>query len=777
MGAAAALFWYVSSALPDVDSLSNYRPPTVTTVYADDGRPIAEFYKERRYVVALAEIPIHLQQAVIATEDARFYDHPGFDILGIIRAFVTNLREGDIVEGASTITQQVAKSFFLTPERSYRRKIKEAILAYRIDRIFNKKEILYLYLNQIYFGHGAYGVKAAAKTYFDKPLSELSLAECALLAGLPKAPNHYSPRRHPRSSRSRQQHVLNRMLAEGYIHNGQYQAALREKLVIAPGGDDPHKVAPYYVEHVRRLVQEKYGGDAIYEDGLNIFTALNPMLQKAAQEEVESRMAHYDERQKFQGPEERWPAEKVAQYQKGIGLMPKATVEIGSRQKGVVTRVGLKDERVEILFGRETGWVDAEGLRWAEDSGWEPAIGDVVHVRVEKAVQRNENEGWLLTVLPAPGSEAALLCLETDTGHVKAMVGGRDFLNSQFNRALQAKRQAGSAFKPIVYAAALDNGYTPATAIIDTAVVFYGEAGDPAWKPHNYSQHFYGPVLLREALAKSLNSTTVKVAQDIGVDAIIAYARQLGITSPLNNDLSAALGSSSLSLMELTSAYSVFANQGDRLTPTFVTRIEDRNGEIIEQNQPSPEKAIDADTAYLMTSMLQSVVKNGTGRRARALNRPSAGKTGTTDDWRDAWYIGYTPQYVTGVWVGRDDNTSLGRGETGARAALPIWLGFMQAAHRGKPERTFDIPSGIVFVRIDAETGLLPASASDNTRFECFKEGTQPEETVKGANEVVEDLFKMKIPAGRNMDECQQRRALKKGIQLEVLRELLKRPH
>lgn len=743
--AAAALFWYISTTLPEVDTLANYRPPVVTTVYADNGRIIAEFYKERRYVVALADIPQQLKQAVIATEDARFYDHPGVDIFGILRALYKNIREGDIVEGASTITQQVAKSFFLTPERSYRRKIREAILAHRIDNTFTKDEILYLYLNQIYFGHGAYGVRAAAKTYFGKPLGALSLAECTLLAGLPKAPNHYSPRRNPELSRNRRAHVLNRMLAEGFIRREQYEQALRQELAIKPSNEEPNDIAPYYVEHVRRYVQEKYGTDAVYEDGLKIFTAVNPALQMAAQREIGSKMAQYDRRRQFQGPVARWPIEKVRRFQKSIDGLPRETVIIGDHYKGVVTRIDPKDEILEMLFGREVGWVDADGMRWAEKGGWEPAIGDVVHVRVEKAMAKDQKNGWRLTVVPPPRAEAALVCVETGTGFVKAMVGGRDFHNSQFNRALQARRQAGSAFKPVVYAAALDNGYTTASTIMDTAVVFFDDYGDHAWKPDNYSQHFYGPVFLREALAKSINTATVKLAQDIGVDEIISYARKLGIDSRLNRDLSVALGSSSLSLLELTAAYSVFANQGDRLKPVFITRIEDRHGDIIEQHRALPEKAIDADTAFLMTSLLQSVVETGTGRRAKALGRPSAGKTGTTDDWRDAWYIGYTPQYVTGVWVGRDDNASLGRGETGARAALPIWLGFMQKVHRDKPEETFQIPSGIVFVKIDAETGLLPGPASEKVRFECFKEGSEPLKRNMYGNNATVRFFKNEI--------------------------------
>jgi len=656
--AITATFLYLNEGLPKISSLKDYRPPVVTTVYSDDNRKIAEFYKERRIVTPLTDMPGMLIDAFISAEDSRFFKHKGIDVLSILRAFFKNVGAGTIVQGGSTITQQVTRSFFLTPEKSYIRKMKEAILAYRIDRRFTKEEILFLYLNQIYLGHGAYGVQAAAENYFAKSVKELNLAECAMLAGLPQAPSRYSPFKHPRSAKERQQYVLNRMVEEGYITEAQAIAAFNTPLHIQPRRNWYLEEVPFYTEHVRRYVEQTYGQDVLFHEGLKIYTTANIEMTKIACEEMEKGVHALEERQGFQGP-----------------------------------------------------------LRNLD--------GDQMEQR--------------------PIVQGALLCIEANTGNVKAMVGGRNFKDSQYNRAMQSRRQPGSAFKPVIYAAALDKGYTPATIIVDSPIVFQGHEKNAVWKPKNYNGTFLGPTLLRDALAHSRNIVTIKILRDIGIDYAIEYARKLGITSDLVHNLSLALGSSEVSLFELVRAYSVFANQGALIEPVFIKKIVDRSGRVLEEARPTQKSVIDSSTAFVMTSLLEGVVKYGTGRRVSALNRPVAGKTGTTNDLHDAWFVGYTPEYITGVWVGFDEESSLGNSETGAKAASPIWLGFMQRVLEGKPAHVFRVPEGVVFARIDSQTGLLPGTESKETVFECFKEGTVPSEPIKKPDAVIEpeDFFKL----------------------------------
>ncbi|MBU0986372.1 MAG: penicillin-binding protein 1A [Proteobacteria bacterium] len=734
-------FFYLSENLPKISTLKDYHPPIITTVYSDDNRKIGEFYKERRIVIPLSKMPKMLTEAFVAAEDARFYKHKGIDFLSIIRAFLKNIEAGTIVQGGSTITQQVTKSFLLTPEKSYTRKIKEAILAYRIDKSFTKDEILFLYLNQIYLGHGAYGVEAASENYYGKSTQELNLAECALLAGLPQAPSRYSPFRHPERAKQRQIYVLNRMVTEGYITNIQATEAINQVLDIKPRRNWYIEEVPVYTEHVRRYIEKKYGADAIFREGLKIYTAVNIEMQKTAREQIEKGLRELDKRQGYRGPLNHLKPEEIEAYAKELqSEYDVAPLEEGKIVKGVVVAVDDNDNTVSVRLGNFLGMIGIEDMRWArkpdpevsfyEDRVNRPSevlqLGDVILVKVKGKI--DQTDVWSLTLDQAPKVQAALMCLETETGLVKVMVGGRDFHESQFNRAIQSRRQPGSAFKPIIYAAAIDKGYTPATMIIDSPIVFEDTERDFTWKPKNYAEKFFGATLLREALAKSRNVVTIKILKDIGVDYAIEYARKLGITSNLNRDLSIALGSSGVSLLELVTAYSVFANQGYLVEPCFITKIVDRDGNVIEELNPIGEKVIEKSTAYIVTSLLESVVKQGTGRRVRALNRPVAGKTGTTNNLYDAWFVGFTPRYVTGTWVGFDDESPLGKHETGSRAASPIWLGFMKKVLQDKPVRAFQVPEGVVFSKIDTETGLLPIPESKKIIFECFKEGTVPTE-------------------------------------------------
>ena len=751
------IYLYIIEGLPKISGLADYKPPIITTVYSDDHRKIAEFYNERRVVYELSDIPKMLQDAFIAAEDARFYQHKGIDFVSIMRAFIKNLKAGAIVQGGSTITQQVTKSFFLTPERSYARKIKEAILSYNISKKFTKKEILYLYLNQIYLGHGAYGVQAASENYFGKSVNELNLAEAAMLAGLPQAPSRYSPFRFPEKAKQRQIYVLNRMLTEGYITNIQASEAINKILDVKKRRNWYIEEVPYYTEYVRQYIEKKYGKDALYEDGYEIYTAVNIEMQKAARAEIKKGLRFIDKRQGYRGPLKHLENEEIETYSKKITKKLQGTPPApGSILTGVVIRINNTDNYATIRMGNVLGVLKIENMKWARTSdpdipyyrakvdhpGEILKIGDVIYVKINKY---DENMTMLdLSLEQTPDVQSALLCMEAGTSHVKVMIGGRDFKNSQFNRAVQSKRQPGSAFKPVIYAAAIDKGYTPATVLIDSPIVFYNPEEDFTWKPRNYKKKFYGPTLLRVAIEKSRNVVTIKILQDIGIDYIIEYARKIGISSHLSRNLSIALGSSGISLLECIQAYSVFCNSGYLVQPVFITKIIDRNGNIVEEAKPARKKVIEKNTAYIMTSLLEGVVKHGTGHRARSLKRPVAGKTGTTNNLFDAWFVGYTPGYITGVWVGFDDEKSLGKGETGSRAASPIWTGFMKTILSDKPVRIFSVPEDIVFSKIDAKTGLLPIPETEKTIFECFKEGTAPTKYTPKPGSLVEteDFFK-----------------------------------
>jgi len=740
----AGIYLYLNRNLPKISSLKDYRPSIITSVYSDDNRKIAEFFQERRVVLPLSEVPDMLKKAFVAAEDSRFYTHKGIDILSIFRAFYKNVEAGAIVQGGSTITQQVTKSFFLSPEKSYTRKMKEAILAYRIDNKFSKDEILFLYLNQIYLGHGAYGVQAASENYYGKSANELNLAECAMLAGLPQAPSKYSPFSYPERAKQRQIYVLNRMVEEDFITNIQATEAINKTLDIKPRRNLYIEEVPVYTEHIRRYISNKYGDDVLYREGIKIYSAVNIEMQKMARDEIKKGLYALDKRQGYRGPIKHLRREEFESFSTECQLeLEKAPLEEGRIVTGVVIEIDDKNNTVTVRMGNTLGVIRIDDMRWARKPDPEVAYyearisqvgkvlktGDVIQVRVKGKIF--ETDRWWLALEQEPKAQAALLCIESETGNVKVMMGGKDFRESQFNRAVQSRRQPGSAFKPIIYAAALDKGYTPATTIIDSPIVYTDTKHDFTWKPRNYKETFYGPTLFRDALAKSRNVVTIKILKDIGIDYAIDYARKLGITSNLNRDLSIALGSSGVSLFELVGAYSVFNNLGYFVEPVFITKILDREGNLIEEANPVRKKVIEQSTAYIMTSLLESVVKHGTGRRVAALNRPVAGKTGTTNNLHDAWFVGYTPHYITGTWVGFDEESSLGKGETGSRAASPIWLGFMQRLLADKPVRVFQVPEGVVFSKIDAETGLLPIPESNKTIFECFKEGTVPAEYTK----------------------------------------------
>jgi len=754
-----AYFWYVwSSNLPYIGSVREYRPPVITEIFSDNGELIGRLWEEKRTIIPLDQMPEHLIQAFVAAEDSRFFEHEGVDIQSIFRAFLKNLTTGKIKQGGSTITQQVTKSLLLkNVERTYRRKVREAILSLQLEKEFSKAHILFLYLNQIYLGQGAYGVEAAARTYFNKPAKDLNLAESAILAGLPQAPARYSPVAHFVRAKARQTYVLERMLEEGLIDRDTFKAALDTPLDIRSGEENYFERAPYFTEHVRRYLQEKYGKDLLYQGGLKVYTTLDLSMQEMARNALNQGLAELDKREGYRGPlRHLTPDEAVDFRTKAIAQFIASPPKAGDVVEGLVARVDDEKQEVVLHIGEETARLTLKEMKWARKPNKNVPYyaakirkpsqalqsGDVVQVRLlrrhddplpDTKAGKDTSKGeerqvvsWEVSLEQVPVAQGALICMSPDTGEVKAMVGGRDFQASQFNRAIQSRRQPGSAFKPLIYAAALDKGMTPSTIIMDAPFVSERNPEGEAWKPKNYKEKFYGPTLIRTGLAKSRNVITVKILRKIGIEYAIDYARNMGIVSELAPDLSLALGSTGLPLMEITRAYAVFASGGNLITPIFVKRVEDRNGLVLEENQPETRPVISKETAFVMTDLLRAVITEGTGWRIRALKRPAAGKTGTTNDLRDAWFLGYTPDLVTGVWVGYDDSREMGDGETGSRAASPIWLDFMSAALDGKPVKDFNAPEGVVFAKIDTKTGLLAAHHSKKTVFQSFKEGTEP---------------------------------------------------
>jgi penicillin-binding protein 1A len=649
-GAAGAVFGVVQwlgRDLPSPEQVVQIEAPVKTVVYDVRGRVLHEFYKENRSPIPLRQVPPHLVNATLATEDRSFYQHWGVDLWGIARAAVTNVLKMRRAEGGSTITQQLARNLFLTHERTLERKLKEIVLAIQIERTNSKDQILELYFNQIYFGEGAYGVEAAAKTYFNKPVGELSLAECALLAGLPANPSLYSPRRRPEAVKARRAKVLRNMLATKSITQVEFDAAISAPLGVTATRYSNDR-APYFVEMLRLHLDERYGSNAVYEGGMKVWTTLDMDLQQIAERAMERQLEALE-----------------------------SDLKLRQTRAGFVTPTNAES----------------------------------------RASSRT------------PYLQGAIVALDPRNGHLRALVGGRDWNHSNFNRAVQARRQAGSAFKPFVYTAAIDNGFHPTDIIVDEPVSFPGGDGK-LYQPGNYDRTFRGPVTLRYALQQSINIPAVKLLRKVGVSLVASYARRMGIKSPIGQNLSLALGSSEVTLLEITSAYGVYANRGIRNEPLFVLKVEDRNGSVLERNTPRPVEVLSEATAAVMTSMLQSVMDHGTGfpARARGFTLPAGGKTGTMDDYMDAWFVGFTPGLSCGVWVGFDRKRTIGPGMTGGRAALPIWTEFMVGATRGRPVEDFPAPAGTVSRLVCAETGMLATDKCPSVTNEMFGEATEPTE-------------------------------------------------
>lgn len=914
---AAGAFVYVTYLrdLPDLRTVEDYQPPLTSRVLDHRGVLIGRFSTERRVIVPLGSLPSHTGMAFVAAEDSHFFEHGGIDYASILRAAWVDIRAGGIKQGASTITMQLVKQMLLSPERRFSRKLREMVLARRIESHFTKDEILYLYLNQIYFGAGAWGIGEAAETYFDKPASELSISESALLAGLPQRPSAYSPFVNPDLAENRRIYVLGRMRQDAIISDEVYREAIEHPPELAVRKRNLNFVAAkHFTEEVRRYLFQRLGGERVLSGGLVIETTLDIELQKVARASVRARLIEHDHRRGYRGPvrqvqvfdlnleiqnlaeanglvvEEDEVEDEVgdeAEVQAKVAVEAEAgavsanqvnpfasplddaqratehklpkPIEVGQQVRGVVVSVDPERGTARIAFApRVEGQVALEDVSWAREADFKRrprpvksieaifAVGDVadfVRLAGEPLVPLEEpgleGEDELLagegdvealesahaflkvideladlveleppsaplvrvTIYQEPLVEGALLSMEVETGDVRAMVGGYDYNRSQFNRATQALRQPGSAFKPFIYGAALSRNYTPVSTLYDRPAVYTDPVSGFVWRPKNYSRHFYGPMPMRSALVRSVNNATVHLFRDVGVDYVIDYARRLGIQSPLSRDLSLALGSSSVTLVELTSAYAVFPNHGRRVIPRFITRVTDRKGNVLledvplgplpppllrplhfvndndqasRQDAPDSSSASEEDLAlgigdgypdaeivptdqiiseadaYLMCDLLQAVVNDprGTGWRLRSLGRPVGGKTGTTNEQKDAWFMGFSPGIVTGVWVGRDDSTMLGWGETGSRAAAPIWVDYMKAALKDRPVLNFQEPDHIVTVRIDRANGLLADRTTTDAYFQPFLEGTEPTEsstTRKSAGDtqrtIREDFF------------------------------------
>jgi penicillin-binding protein 1A len=728
--------FYLLAKLPRVDRLADYKPPIVSQVFGDDGSLVGEFYLERRIVVPVKQMPRKLIQAFVAAEDASFYQHKGIDYFGIVRAAVKNIISMRKKEGASTITQQVTKSMLLTSEKKFSRKIKEAILAKRMEEKLSKDEILYLYLNQIYLGAGAYGVQAASETYFGKNVDQLNLAEIAMLAGLPKAPNTYSPIKHLDKARERQAYVLERMVKEGYVTPAEAEHAKKTALSIHPMKKVNSEQSAYFLEHLRIQLEEKYGEDQLYKGGLKIYTTMNADMQRAAFDSLRNGLKAVDKRQGFRGPVKYLKETDVEDFcskiEEGIDS---ADLKTGDNYQGLV--VGFNPEKGEAIIrvGDRKGYLTRKNMSWAGKVGMinsygKPekgnkalTLGSVIEVTVVTPDVNKENAQFSLDQIP--DVQSALVAIDPRTGGVKAMVGGYDFRKSQFNRAMQAKRNAGSAFKPIIYAAALEKGLTTATVIND-AEVEYPDGTGKTWKPHNYDNTYRGPVTMREALTYSINMVSIKIMEQIGAPYTVEFAKKLGFTAKLEPNLALALGAASVSPFELTSAYGVFANKGMLQPSYFITKVTDTDGTVLQETQPPvPVPVVSPEASYVITNLMQSVVMSGTGHRA-SINRPVAGKTGTTNDAKDAWFVGYIPQLVTGVWVGYDQERSLGSGGTGGQASAPIWAEFMQKATESLPVEDFQAPENVSFVLINPRTGKLAREGTPGAVMECFIKGSEP---------------------------------------------------
>ncbi|NKN36731.1 penicillin-binding protein 1A [Agrobacterium sp. a22-2] len=755
----------VTKDLPDYEVLSSYAPPVTTRIHAGNGALMAEYARERRLFLPIQAIPDRVKAAFLSAEDKNFYNHPGVDIYGLGRAILVNLQNfgsGRRPVGASTITQQVAKNFLLSADQTIDRKVKEAILSFRIEQTYSKDKILELYLNEIFFGLNSYGIAGAALTYFDKSVTELTIAETAYLAALPKGPSNYHPFRHPEAATERRNWVIDRMVENGFVSKADGDDAKQQPLGITLRRSGSSLFASdYFAEEVRRQIIEKYGDKALYEGGLSVRTSLDPKMQIEARKALQAGLVAYDEKRGYRGPVKQIPVGSdwgtplaevaaladVPEWKLAVVLaVSKSSVDIGLQP--------AKEAGGKVAAERTTGTIAADDMEWAYRSGKGDrktakspdgvlAPGDVVFVEPVGG----ENSGRYRLRQP-PKVQGGLVAMDPHTGRVLALVGGFSYSQSEFNRATQAMRQPGSSFKPFVYAAALDNGYTPASVILDAPIEFV--SGGQVWRPQNYGGGSAGPSTLRLGIEKSRNLMTVRLANDMGMNLVAEYAERFGIYDKMNPVLAMSLGSGETTVMRMVSAYAVLANGGKQIKPTLIDRIQDRYGKTIfrheervcegcnasgweGQEEPNivdnREQVLDPMTSYQITSMMEGVVLRGTAAGKIKLDRPVAGKTGTTNDEKDAWFVGYTPNLVAGLYMGFDTPAPLGRGSTGGSLPAPVFNEFMQAAIAGTPPTKFRVPDGMQLIPVNRKTGMQAMDGEPDTIIEAFKPGTGPADT------------------------------------------------
>lgn len=724
--------------LPSLEALTDYRPKIPLRVYTADGALIGEFGEERRALVKIDRVPKQMRQAILAAEDDRFYSHGGVDYMGVVRAALANLTAGGAREGASTITMQVARNFFLSGEKTLTRKFSEVLLALKIEHSLTKDQILELYINQIYLGQRAYGFAAAAQTYFGRPLEQLSLAEAAMLAGLPKAPSRYNPVVNPKRAKSRQQYVLRRMHELKYITDGEYQAALAQPLAVKRDVQNAEVSADYVAEMVRQAMFERYH-EAIYSNGIKVYTTVRKADQEAANQALRQGVLDYDRRHGYRGPEgmvelpanaanlEELLEDALAEVEESNGLVPAAVLDAGPSQ----VKCYLKGGGVISIRG--------DGLKFVQK-----ALGDNASMKTRLRrgalirVQKDDKGGW--QILQLPQVEAALVSVVPTDGAIRALVGGFDFSRTKFNHVTQAWRQPGSSFKPFIYSAALEKGFTAATVINDAPIVVdSAETGGQAWEPKNFDGEYAGPIRLRTALTKSKNLVSIRILQTIGAPYAQDYITRFGFSPEQHPPyLTMALGAGSVTPMQMAAAYSVFANGGYRVQPYLIDRVVDAHGKLLAQAKPKrageeAERTIDARNAFIMTTIMRDVVRFGTATRAMQLKRQDlAGKTGTTNDQVDAWFTGFNPGLVAVAWIGFDQPRSLGGTETGAQAALPMWMGYMGRALKGVPEGETTVPEGVISVKINPQNGLRVSEGGEGIPEYFYLESAPPEQRGTG---------------------------------------------
>ncbi len=721
LGTLSGVLFAFADDLPEISAFDDYKPNTITRLLARDGQVIGEFATERRVVIPYDDMSPFVRQAIIATEDADFEQHFGLSATRILVTLVNDVLKGEMA-GASTITQQLARNLFpIGFEKTVERKVKEAIIAIQLERRYTKREIFSFYANQIYFGHGAYGVEAAARMYFNKPAKELTLEEGAMIAAIIQAPERLSPFVDPRRTTNRRNYVLQRMADEGLVSAAEAQEAIARPLVLRGQQTPERSIAPYFVEDIRKSLEQKYGAKALYEAGLRVQTTLDADLQRAANVAVDRGLRRIDKRRTgyrraarnvvAEGHAlERFTTDRWTRPIAPGDIVPAVVVTVPARGETTNARVRIGAHEVDL---------PRTGFAWTRRTAATDLfkVGDLIEVEVRTL---KEDVPEMVFLEQPPEVEGALLAIDNRTGQVRAMVGGFSFARSKFNRATQARRQMGSAFKPIVFTAAIDRGFTPASVFIDEPIAYDAGEGQPPYSPLNYDRKFEGPVTLRRALEESRNIPAVKAMAEIGPRQVVQYAERFGFPKTYQPYLSLALGAAEATLVEVTSAYSAFPNHGVRMTPYSVVTIADREGNVLEENRPRPNEAMRADTAFVMTNLLRGVVLRGTASTAAALDWPLAGKTGTMDDYTDAWFVGFDPNISVGVWVGRDEKKPIGANETGATAALPIWMDFMRVYIDERGDRTeppqFDAPGNIVFVTLDS--GIS----------EAFINGTQPQQ-------------------------------------------------